>query len=109
MGAQVQFDAEVVDVDPENCQVTLKSGEMLSGDVLVGADGELGPSRRTVLGKEVLGTPTGLVMYEYVVFLLSRQARIANLRAQYDCFQRVHGTICHLINMERRRSLLLQF
>ena len=63
-GVEVRYNAEVSKVDGEEREVTLASGETLSGDVLVGADGEFGPSRVAVIGQQVRGAPTGLVMYE---------------------------------------------
>ena len=63
-GAQVRYNAEVADIDTEEHEVTLASGETLSADVLVGADGEYGPSRTALLGKQDTGTPTGLAVYE---------------------------------------------
>ena len=63
-GAQVRYNAEVVDIDASEHEVTLASGETVSGDVLVGADGEYGLSRAAVIGQQVRGAPTGLAMYE---------------------------------------------
>ena len=65
-GAEVEFNAEVVDLDTEEREVTLSSGTTLSADVLVGADGEYGPCRAAVIGQKVRGRPTGLALYEYV-------------------------------------------
>ena len=73
-GAEIRYDANVVKIDPEERQVTLESGEKISGDVLVGADGEFGLSRSTVLGENGRGTPTGLAMYECVFRLERRTA-----------------------------------
>lgn len=60
----MRYDAHVVDVDVESQQVTLENGTTLSGDVLVGADGEFGVSRETVVGTPANGQPTGVAMYE---------------------------------------------
>ena len=38
-GTEYHFDAEVVCVDLEQTFVTLETGEVVSGDVIVGADG----------------------------------------------------------------------
>ena len=51
-------------IDAKGRQVTLENGETLAGDVLVGADGEFGVSRATVVGKSANGYPTGVAMYE---------------------------------------------
>ncbi len=64
LGAEVRYNANVVDIDVENQQVTLENGKTLSGDVLVGADGEFGVSRETVVGNPANGHPTGVAMYE---------------------------------------------
>ncbi|KAI9001468.1 FAD/NAD-P-binding domain-containing protein [Trametes punicea] len=63
-GVRVRFNAEVVSVDPRLGEVELTTGETLTGDVLVGADGEYGPCRTVVAGKEIRGHATGLVMYD---------------------------------------------
>lgn len=64
LGAELRYNANVIDIDVENQQVTLEDGETLSGDVLVGADGEFGVSRETVVGGPAQGRPTGFAMYE---------------------------------------------
>ncbi|KAI0763338.1 hypothetical protein BD413DRAFT_583934 [Trametes elegans] len=66
-GVRVRFNAEVTSIDPEGCEVELATGETLTGDVIVGADGEHGLSRTAVLGREVRGRPTGLAMYDTIV------------------------------------------
>ena len=65
-GAKVRYEAEVTSVDSEERCVELASGETLSADVIVGADGEYGPCRAAVIGQQAIGTPTGLSMFEYV-------------------------------------------
>ena len=64
LGAEIQYDAHVVDIDVESQQVTLQNGKTVSGDVIVGADGEFGVSRETVVGTPAHGHPTGVAMYE---------------------------------------------
>ena len=54
----------MVELDPEEATVTLETGEEMSAQVLIGADGEFGACRTLVLGKEVVGKPTGLAVYE---------------------------------------------
>ncbi|KAJ7166045.1 hypothetical protein C8R46DRAFT_293641 [Mycena filopes] len=48
----VRFDAEVVDADFDACTVTLRSGEVLRGHALIGADGASGFIRRRLLEEE---------------------------------------------------------
>ena len=64
MGAEVRFDAKVAELDVEEHEVTLASGETISADVLVGADGEYGVSREALLGRKDNGVSTGLAVYE---------------------------------------------
>ncbi|KAI0750055.1 FAD/NAD-P-binding domain-containing protein [Daedaleopsis nitida] len=66
-GVQVKYKCPVTAVDPANHRISLASGETLSADVVVGADGEYGLCRRIVVGQEVRGTPTGLAMYDTIV------------------------------------------
>ncbi|KAH9847835.1 FAD/NAD-P-binding domain-containing protein [Lenzites betulinus] len=66
-GARVQFNAEVVSVAAKEREVELATGETLSGDVLVGADGEYGPSRTAVAKRQLQGAHTGLAMYDTIV------------------------------------------
>ncbi|RDX40536.1 FAD/NAD(P)-binding domain-containing protein [Lentinus brumalis] len=69
LGADVRFSSEVVEVDPPSRAVTLSSGERLSGDVLIGADGALGQCRTAVLGRRDPGSPTGLAVYDTLISL----------------------------------------
>ena len=64
-GVRIRNNAEVVDIDADNGEVTLASGELVKADVLVGADGAFGRARATVRGtpRENV-TPTGATMYE---------------------------------------------
>ncbi|RPD57140.1 FAD/NAD(P)-binding domain-containing protein [Lentinus tigrinus ALCF2SS1-6] len=66
-GAQIRYDANVVSINSEEREVTLQSGEKINADVLVGADGEFGLSRSTVIGQDGFGTPTGLAMYDTII------------------------------------------
>ncbi|KAI0636308.1 FAD/NAD-P-binding domain-containing protein [Trametes polyzona] len=85
-GARVRFNAEVVAVDPEEHEVELATGETLSGDVLVGADGEYGPSRAAVVGRQVRGVPTGLAMYDTIVPGQHLPEHLASLRKDNGVF-----------------------
>ena len=70
-GAQILYETAVAEVDAADCKVVLVSGEEITGDVIVGADGEYGLSRVEVVGQQMPGTPTGLALYEWVVFSAS--------------------------------------
>ncbi|KAJ6526912.1 hypothetical protein DFH09DRAFT_1152145 [Mycena vulgaris] len=68
----VQFGAEVIDLDCHTCSVTLRSGEIHRGDVIIGADGSNGIVRATLMGREgaVSGrddVPTGLAVYSTII------------------------------------------
>ena len=56
----VQYNSEVVAIDAERGEVRLASGSTISADVFVGADGETGISRETVVGQRDRGTPVGM-------------------------------------------------
>lgn len=47
-------------IHPERGEVELVSGEIVSADVFVGADGDTGVSRETVVGQRDRGTPVGM-------------------------------------------------
>ncbi|KAJ8468757.1 hypothetical protein ONZ51_g9445 [Trametes cubensis] len=85
-GVRVRFNADVTSIDPEEREVELATGEVLTGDVIVGADGEYGPCRTAVLGKEVRGNPTGLAMYDTVVPGRYLPEHLASLREDNGVF-----------------------
>ncbi|KAI0667924.1 FAD/NAD-P-binding domain-containing protein [Trametes maxima] len=85
-GARVRFNAEVSSIDPEAREVELATGETLTGDVLVGADGEYGPSRTAVVGKEARGGPTGLALYDTIVPGRHLPAHLASMRKDNTVF-----------------------
>ena len=64
LGAQVRTGAEIVDIDPFKPSVTLRGGEVLSADVVVGADGPYGLTRQSLVGENPMKTPMGFMMYE---------------------------------------------
>ena len=47
-GVDVEFDSEVVKIDPWHPSVTLTNGAVIYGDVIIGADGADGITRRVV-------------------------------------------------------------
>ncbi|KZT02548.1 FAD/NAD(P)-binding domain-containing protein [Laetiporus sulphureus 93-53] len=67
-GATIRTNADVVEIHPDKREVKLASGEVLTADVIIGADGENGLARRIVIGRQDHGTPVGLTMFEYVTF-----------------------------------------
>ncbi|CCM06603.1 uncharacterized protein FIBRA_08882 [Fibroporia radiculosa] len=52
LGVKIRYNARVAMVYPAQRQVTLHSGETLSGDMILGADGEMGMCRSIVTGCE---------------------------------------------------------
>ncbi|KAK2049541.1 FAD/NAD(P)-binding domain-containing protein [Colletotrichum somersetense] len=63
----IQTGCVVRDCDPEAGTVTLVSGEVFTGDLIVGADGIKSVLRKSVLGKDVAAVPTGLSAYRLVI------------------------------------------
>ncbi|KAF7335651.1 FAD-binding-3 domain-containing protein [Mycena venus] len=68
----VLFGAEVVQIDPQTCTATLRSGETHVGDAIIGADGVRGVVRRTLMGEEGVlpgrdDVPSGLTLYRAVI------------------------------------------
>jgi salicylate hydroxylase len=65
-GVTTRARARVTSIDLKNRSVTLASGETLSADVLIGADGLYGVSRATLRnGESEECRRTGMVIYEY--------------------------------------------
>lgn len=64
-GAQVQFGATVEEINPEKPRpsVRLANGEVISADIIVGADGPRSLVRETVLGEEDEPRPTGITVF----------------------------------------------
>ncbi|TFY52967.1 hypothetical protein EVJ58_g9715 [Rhodofomes roseus] len=63
-GAEIRYNAKVVDIEPEDGAVKLASGEILQADIIIGADGERGLCRRLVLGREERIEPSGLGLFD---------------------------------------------
>jgi salicylate hydroxylase len=53
----------VTSIDPEVASATLSSGEVISGDIVIGADGVESMVRDLVLGHHDDGVPTGTAVY----------------------------------------------
>ncbi|TFK53978.1 FAD/NAD(P)-binding domain-containing protein [Heliocybe sulcata] len=72
-GAQIRYNARVVQMTKGSIKggikpsVTLASGETLSADIIVGADGPDSTVRRFLLGDTRLGEPTGLLLWDTLV------------------------------------------
>jgi 2-polyprenyl-6-methoxyphenol hydroxylase-like FAD-dependent oxidoreductase len=64
-GSIVRFDSCVAAVDAHANTVILKSGETVSGDVIVGADGAFGVVREAILGYPT-SIPAVFMTYVYV-------------------------------------------
>ena len=67
-GAEVLTGVEVVSVDPENCAVTVANGDVLTADLLIGADGPLGQGRHLLMEQDQFDERMikSFMMYEYV-------------------------------------------
>lgn len=73
LGAEVRVNVAVSSVDGDSNQVTLASGEVLKADVIVGADGPDGLTRRYFL-EEMNAPPeepVQMVMYRSVALIQS--------------------------------------
>ncbi|KAL4876330.1 hypothetical protein BJY04DRAFT_210640 [Aspergillus karnatakaensis] len=66
-GATLRTSSRVASCDPEKGTVTLTSGEVLSADLIIGADGIKSVVRNAVLGEQVAAQPTGLSAYRMMV------------------------------------------
>lgn len=79
LGAEIRLGTTVQSVQPDDGAVTLVTGEVLAGDVLIGADGDRGLCREHVMneadegssiashgGSSVKTLPSPLNMYTYV-------------------------------------------
>ncbi|PTU17851.1 hypothetical protein P175DRAFT_0486605 [Aspergillus ochraceoroseus IBT 24754] len=74
LGAVVELDAEGVDVDVSETKVTLRSGKVIAGDVIVGADGLSSVVRDKVLETPVAPFETGDLAYRATFSLEQLQA-----------------------------------
>jgi len=54
-GASVRFSARAIDADPIVARIVLESGECLNCDVIVGADGTCGLTRKMMLSVDFEG------------------------------------------------------
>lgn len=67
-GAEVITGVEVTKIDTDGCSLTLAHGDVLSADVIIGADGPRGLGRRMLLAQDEdeEKLPKSFVMYECV-------------------------------------------
>ncbi|KAJ3011670.1 hypothetical protein NUW54_g2099 [Trametes sanguinea] len=63
----LRLKSTVVSVDPEAPSVTLASGEVVHGDLIVGADGVKSMIQRVVLGHTNPAEPTGDAVYRAII------------------------------------------
>ncbi|KAJ7234513.1 hypothetical protein B0H12DRAFT_1222829 [Mycena haematopus] len=67
----VHFGAEVVNIDCDACTVTLRSGEVHTGDAIIGADGARGIVRQILMQEHDKSlendVPTGLTLYSATI------------------------------------------
>ncbi|CBF80617.1 hypothetical protein AN8470.2 [Aspergillus nidulans FGSC A4] len=79
--ATVRTSSKVVNCNCEEGTVALASGEVISADLIVGADGIKSVVRESVLGKKVIARPTGLSAYRMMISAesLQREADFAKV------------------------------
>lgn len=64
---ELRLNSTVVDCDPEAPSVTLASGEVIHGDLIIGADGIKSRIQKAVLGRENPAHPTGDAAYRATI------------------------------------------
>ncbi|KAL4905546.1 hypothetical protein BDW74DRAFT_177916 [Aspergillus multicolor] len=81
LAAILRTSSRVASCDCETGTIELASGEILSADLIVGADGIKSAIRRCVLGQEVNARPTGLSAYRMMISVddLEREADFAKV------------------------------
>lgn len=104
-GATVRFGAGVTTIDPVRGNVSLSSGEVLSGDVIVGADGAYGVSRQILLDEadafeSAQAQPSlTLNMYRY-----ERTPSVGSV-LQYPFLQCCHSARFHACRRSAKRNV----
>ena len=63
----LRLKSNVVMVDPDTPSVTLASGEIIEGDLIIGADGIKSIAQQTVLGYVNPAHPTGDAVYRVLI------------------------------------------
>ncbi|KAF2703234.1 putative salicylate hydroxylase [Pleomassaria siparia CBS 279.74] len=74
LGVDIKLRAEVQDIDFETTTVTLRNGEFISGDVIIGADGLWSTLRSRILGHDSPPRETGDLAYRGTFSLSALQA-----------------------------------
>lgn len=69
--AQLSLASRVTDVDSKNATITLANGEVVQGDLVLGADGVKSVTRSRVVGREVAPFSSGKSAFR---FLITRKA-----------------------------------
>lgn len=64
---ELRLNSTVVDCDPEAPSITLASGEVVHGDLIIGADGIKSRIQKAVLGRENPAHPTGDAAYRATI------------------------------------------
>lgn len=67
LGVVFRLGATVEDIDFHTASVTLKGGEIVKGDVVIGADGQNSACKEILLGHKVSPLPTGDLAYRLTV------------------------------------------
>ncbi|EJF57123.1 FAD/NAD(P)-binding domain-containing protein [Dichomitus squalens LYAD-421 SS1] len=101
LGAQVRYNANAVELDPAEELVRLDTGEELSADVLIGADGGFGVCRAAILGNGVRGKGTGLAVYDTIVpssSLPEYAEEIREWHGQFVAFGNRHAIVAYPIH-----------
>ncbi|KAI0377717.1 putative monooxygenase [Hypomontagnella monticulosa] len=69
LGVDIRLDADVQYVDFQRVSVTLQDGELVEGDLILGADGLWSRTRSFLLQKQLAPTPTGDLAYRIILNL----------------------------------------
>ncbi|RKK25953.1 hypothetical protein BFJ66_g9062 [Fusarium oxysporum f. sp. cepae] len=79
--AEVLWDQKVIDIDPEEGQITLASGEQVKADLVIAADGIKSMVRPYVIGDAVFQTarPSGLSAFRFTLELHDIKAALEQL------------------------------
>jgi salicylate hydroxylase len=65
--AKIRLNAKVASINPSAPSLTLKSGEVINADLIIGADGVKSYLRGVVLGKPDEAMPTGDAAYRAII------------------------------------------
>ncbi|KZT36110.1 FAD/NAD(P)-binding domain-containing protein [Sistotremastrum suecicum HHB10207 ss-3] len=64
---QIHLGSTVISCDPQNATIALRDGQVVHGDLVVGADGINSSIRKSILGKEINPHPSGLSTFRTVI------------------------------------------